>query len=204
MTQTIIKPTERQVAYLTDLTTKRQVVPGEDAATSLAKLTKWLAGPVSKADVSAAIDRNRVKPLRLQGVTMARPIPHKPQPAVPSTVLDSKYAIFTSVLENVPANWKVQEHLFIEIKEFRKKRVVRRLLGNVGGFTRNFMPADLVEEILAKLENPEFAFSASTLFGEVHQCCGTCGAALTDDVSLETKQGPICRGYWTKLKGGAA
>lgn len=203
MTQTITKPSQRSVDYLTDLVRKHQQTPGSTLEQDLAVLTKWFAQePRSQKDVSRLIDVAKAKPRRVTAtLPAASPLTAPKRVEVPDTVLDSKYAIFTAVLENIPVHWKHQEHLFVEVKKYRGKRVVRRLLGSPGGYTRQFMPNALVNELIEKLEVPEFAFSASTLYGEIHQCCGTCGAPLTDDVSLETKQGPICRGYWKKLKG---
>lgn len=206
MPQTIEKPTERQLSYLTDLVRDRVASIDGDAPSDLARLTRWLAKPRSRKEVSEMIDRMRAKPRRTAAghpaaspLTRPRPAPVQWAGPVPESVTDSKYAVYSGVLASLPEPWARQEICFFEVKKLRGRRQIRRLLGAPGGFSRSLVPAALADELYEKLADQDFALSASTLFGRVYQCCGTCGAELTDEVSRELHQGPICRKRWARI-----
>lgn len=196
MTTTAKKPaSEKSIAYLTDIVRQRDVDPGLTLEQSLIALTKWLAGGRTQAEISAMIDRNKAKPKRLVVVAPAAagaPTVYTPYPSVPDAVVSSKYAIKTELLLEVPSSWRKQEYLFFEVKQVRGRRVVRRLLGSIGAFERTLLPAALAAELFGHLGKQEVAFEAAKTFGEIYQCCGRCGAELTDDTSRERQFGPIC------------
>lgn len=197
MTTTIKRPSESSVNYLTDLVKKRQVskTGGNDVTKDLADLTRWLAGPRSQRDVSDMIDRIKTRPVRPVVAAAAASVPARftrPYPSVPTSVPDSKFAILTELLTEVPDSWRKQEYLFFEVKKLRGRRVIRRLTGAPGRFNRTALPAAAAEELLNHLENQAIAYQAAITFAEIYKVCGRCAAELTDTQSRERRLGPIC------------
>lgn len=194
MTTTLKKPSQKSLDFLTDLVRDRDVSPGKSAAQCMAELTKWLASPRSQKDVSAMIDRSMKAPKR----TVFVPTPvgastvYVPYPSVPAAVPSSKFAVLTELLTQVPDQWRKQEFLFFEVKQYRGKRVIRRLTGAPGKFNRTFLPREAATELFGHLEKEAFAYQAALTFGELYQVCGRCAAELTDDTSRERKFGPVC------------
>lgn len=200
MTQTLTRPSARSISYLTDLVRDRDVDPGSTAIESLAKLTKWLSGARSQTDVSAMIDRAKLAPRRTM-VATTTPGVYTPYPSVPATVINSKYAIMTGLLDEIPSAWRSQDYLFFEVKEYRGRRSINRLTGAPGAFNRSTIPGALASEIYRYLEQGENMFLAAKTFGIEYRCCGKCAADLTDDQSRARQFGPICWGYMEALRG---
>ncbi len=202
MTTTMTKPriAPGTVNYLTDLVRDRDVEPGKSSTECLAALTKWLAKPTTTQKMaSEMIDRNRHKPRRSIVIAAAVTPPKKTSyPEVPEVVPSSKFAVLSELLTAIPPAWGKQEYLFFEVKRLHNRRVIRRLTGNLGGFKRSTLPPDLALELYGHLSKEAFAYQASLTFGEIHECCGRCGADLTDDQSRERQFGPIC---WDLMAG---
>lgn len=194
MTTTTTKPSQKSLDFLTDLVRDRDVSHGKTAEQCLIELTKWLAAPRSQKEVSAMIDRSLKAPKR----TVFVPTPvgastvYVPYPSVPDSVPSSKFAVLTELLTQVPDQWRRQEYLFFEVKQYRGKRVIRRLTGAPGKFNRTFLPREAATELFGHLEQEAFAYQAALTFGEIYQVCGRCAAELTDDTSRERKFGPVC------------
>lgn len=193
MTTTMTPPSERSLKFLADLTSDRDVLPGQTAAEAQIRLGTWLATPRSQKDVSAMIDRALKAPRRPKTVAPAIPAAAARYASlVPDSVPNMKFAIPTMLLTGLPKGWERQEFLFVEVKKSGRKRVVRRLLGAPGHFSRVGLPFEVRESVLRLLEKQEFAASAAHKFGEVYQICKRCGAELTDDTSRARLAGPVC------------
>lgn len=186
-TSTMKKASDRSIAFLTDLVADREVQTGKTAAESQMALAKWLATPRSQKEVSALIDKALKAPKRLKPVTVRSSFVN-----IPDAVPNSKFAISTDAVVGLPEGWRRQKYLFFEVKKLRGRRVIRRLVGAPGDFSRMLVPARAAEMLLEAVSNPEFAVKSATLFGEIHDVCGVCAAPLTDDLSLERKIGPVC------------
>lgn len=185
-TSTMKKASDRSIAFLTDLVADREVQTGKTAAESQMALARWLATPRSQKEVSALIDKALKAPKRKPAKVTSYLVD------IPDTVPNSKFAISTDAVVGLPEGWRRQEYLFFEVKKLRGRRVIRRLVGAPGDFSRMLVPARAAEMLLEAVSNPEFAVKSATLFGEIHDVCGVCGAPLTDDLSLERKIGPVC------------
>lgn len=196
-TTTMKKASDRSIAFLTDLVADREVQTGKTAAESQMALAKWLATPRSQKEVSALIDKALKAPKRPKPVTVFTSLI-----SIPDSVPNSKFAISTSAVPGLPETWRRQEYLFFEVKKLRGRRVIRRLVGAPGDFSRRLLPVEAAEALLNAVSNPEFAVKSATLFGEIHDVCGVCAAPLTDDLSLERKIGPVC--FARMAKWGAA
>ncbi len=194
MTTTMKKPSQKSLDFLTDLVRDRDVSPGKTATQCLAELAHWLATPRSQKDVSAMIDRSRKAPKRsaFTPAPVGTKTVYTPYPSVPESVPSSKFAVLTELLTEIPDSWRKQELLFLEVKQYRGKRVIRRLTGAPGKFNRHFLPASLAAELFGHLERQDFAYNAAQMFGKHYTVCGRCAAELTDDMSRERLMGPIC------------
>ena len=69
--------------------------------------------------------------------------------------------------------------------------VERLLTGAPGAFSRSKLPMDVVDAVcdIVRRDPRRYADTFST----VYTCCGSCGAELTDAVSIREKLGPECR-----------
>ena len=188
-TMTTDKPTDRQIAFLLDLIVDREVDAGKNATETTIALTKWLATPRSKKDVSRLIDKALASPKR------AKPAPAAAKPTavvVPDSVPNLKFALRSELLTSIPESWKRQEFVFVEVKNFHGKRVFRRLLGAPGAFSRYPVSREVARELVGHLSNQKVALDASTAFAELYSVCKRCAAELTDDHSRLVRMGPVC------------
>jgi len=192
-------PSERATSYLTDLVRKHQAGHfGTGVEEDLRTLTHWFAQEKRTAgDVSDMIDKVKARPKRGPGPAPAPAAPAKPAvpfTPVPEVVPSSKFAILTELLTEAPDPWRKQEYLFFEVKKLPRKdaRVISRLTGAPGRFTRSRLPYGLRAELLGHLEDPAFAYQAALTFAEVYEVCGRCAAELTDTDSRERKFGLHC------------
>jgi hypothetical protein len=85
------------------------------------------------------------------------------------------------------------DKIFIEVREYRGTRYMRRLIGAPGSYTRGKMPFDAVR-LLADAIRVVTPLKATQAYGALYSCCSVCGAELTDDTSVALKLGPVCRG----------
>lgn len=104
---------------------------------------------------------------------------------------NSKYALETAALlpylvsENVSGDL-----LFVEVREFKGRKYVRRLHGAPGSFTRTrFSVEDGLQVVSAIAANPA---AAALAFSVAYTCCACCLAPLTDEESRARGMGPIC------------
>jgi hypothetical protein len=205
-TATTAKPriSAGSLSYIRDIVKNREVMAGESAEDASVRLEAWLANPgTTQKAVSEMIDRNKTKPRRSVKVASVTGPAFKAArfTPVPEIVKDSKYAIVTEILTDAPDRIRRQTHLFVEVKVFRKRRVIRQLIGSPGSFDRWFLPAEVQNQVLAILSDEETAYKAMVKFGELYSVCGRCSAELTDDQSRERKIGPVC---WKQIAGWRA
>ena len=83
------------------------------------------------------------------------------------------------------------DYIFVVVAEYMGTRYMRKLLGNLGGFTRvklSYRDARAVADLLS-IDPLTFIQK----FGELHSVCGKCGAELTDEKSRGFGFGPDCR-----------
>lgn len=176
--------TERQVAFINSLASERVVPAG------LAETLKRGAQFLTRAGASQAIETLLAQP-RATRVAFE----DSPERAEARELLEalpkSKYAIPAFHLEGALADYKLEgDLLFLEIREYRNVRYLRRLTGSVGDFTRSRLSVRDALAVLRVLSGG--AREYIRLFGEHFTCCGRCGAPLTTDRSRELYLGPDC------------
>jgi hypothetical protein len=112
-----------------------------------------------------------------------------------SSVEKSKYAIPVSELILDFFDEKIDNDLlFVEVKNSMYGLQIRRLHGSVGSFSRTRLSRTDSLSILRHIAQDTYKYAR--LFGEHYQCCGRCGADLTDDLSRKFQMGPTCRKVW--------
>lgn len=176
--------TERQAAFINVLREERDTTGilhppvvslsrkgASDLIDSLLRAPKKLSADADSASCAA------ITPL-----TAALAETPKSKYAIPAEEIDLSLSV------NTPINGDM---LFLEVREYRDRRYMRRLTGSVGGFTRWKIttPDQLV--ILNIINSDPYKYTK--LFGEHYACCGSCGAELTDQRSRELQLGPECR-----------
>jgi hypothetical protein len=183
---TFFEATPKQIQFITDLIEKKNL---GDTAKAITVLTKIAANKLEKQEASKLIDELIAAPVRVTSTppaTMAGKLQNllgevpKAKYAVPMDEID------LGIDENVNG-----DILFIEVREYMNVLYMRRLHGAPGNFNRSklsFKDTELLINLVKK--NP---LKYTQLFGEVHKCCGKCGADLTDQLSRELKLGPRCR-----------
>lgn len=181
---TEIYATERQVAFINSLASERVVPAG------LAESLKRGAQFFSRADASNVIETLLAQP-RAERVSFA----DSPERAEARELLEalpkSKYAVPAFHLVGALADYKLEgDLLFLEIREYRGVRYLRRLTGSVGDFTRSRLSVRDALAVLRVLSGG--AREYIRLFGEHFTCCGKCGAPLTDPESRARYLGPDC------------
>lgn len=183
---TFFEASPKQIQFITDLIDKKNLGETARAVTVLAKIAD---NKLDKQEASKLIDELIVaKPLVTATSTMSAAgklqnllgeVP-KAKYAVPMDEID------LAIDENVNG-----DILFVEVREYMNVLYMRRLHGSPGSFNRSklsFKDTELLINLVKK--NP---LKYTQLFGEVHSCCGKCGAELTDQISRDLKLGPRCR-----------
>ena len=176
--------TERQVAFITTLASERVVPEG------LAETLKRGAHFLTRAGASQVIETLLAQP-RATRVAFE----DSPERAEARELLaglpKSKYAIPAFHLVGALSDYKLEgDLLFVEIREFRGTRYLRRLTGAPGDFVRSRLTVRDALAVLRVLEGGAREYIRK--FGEHFVCCGKCGAPLTDPESRERFLGPDC------------
>lgn len=183
---TFFEASPKQISFIKDLIDRKNL---NDTAKALTVLAKIAANKLDKTEASQLIDELIKAPVRVTS-TPAATSAGKLQ-AILAEVPKAKYAIPMDEID-LGIDEKVNgDILFIEVREYMNVLYMRRLHGAPGNFNRsklNFKDTELLIELVKK--NP---LKYTQLFGEVHKCCGKCGAELTDQLSRELKLGPRCR-----------
>jgi hypothetical protein len=109
-----------------------------------------------------------------------------------SAVPMSKYAIPTSELMLDMLKKPVHGDLvFLEVKEYKGKVYMKKLFGAPGAFSRVRPDVEDALAFVGIIKTDPYKYTK--LFAEHYQCCGKCGAELTDPKSRELMLGPECR-----------
>lgn len=184
---TFFEASPKQIQFITDLIEKKNLGDTAKAMTVLAKIADK---KLDKQEASKLIDELIAAPVRVTSSASTPSAASKMQTLL-SEVPKAKYAvpmdeIDLAIDENVNG-----DILFVEVREYMNVLYMRRLHGSPGYFNRSklsFKDTELLINLVKK--NP---LKYTQLFGEVHKCCGKCGADLTDQLSRELKLGPRCR-----------
>lgn len=167
---------EAQTTFIAALLEK-QDVPDQLSAAIAA------AGPLTKLSASIIISTLLKLPVKPRPVVAFVPVAEPVLEGLPY----SKYAVPTLELSGISD----QELLFVEIKEYRNRVYMRKLVGAPGRFNRLRLAPAVVAEIAAVIAKDPLHYSQ--LFGKHYQVCGRCAAELTDEISRAHFLGPTCR-----------
>lgn len=183
---TFFEATPAQVSFIKDLIEAKNV--GETGRAKIV-LRQIEEGKLDKKEASKIIDELKVLPVQKT---------FTPKGAAATTMQEllalvpkSKYAISMDELDLALEETVNGDTIFVEIKEYMNSLYIRRLHGSVGGFTRTKLSFNDARAIVAVLKKEPVKYVQ--LFGELHKCCGKCGADLTDEISRALKIGPKCR-----------
>lgn len=169
--------TPAQTSFLRDLFAKR-VVPADLAGTDLAALTKQ--------EASMLITRLKTAPYT----------PTAPAAGTPNLlagVRKASYALLADPIALALTGWDLGKNdlVFVEVKEYKGTRYMRRLTGNAGGFLRTRLNSNDTKVIVdAILADPD---AAILRFSKHYEMCAKCHAELTDPTSRAIGLGPTCR-----------
>ena len=177
MTTVMFGPSEKQVAFIKNLLAERDL--DEDVAQQhLANLPT-----MDKATASKLIDALIKLPVVRRSSILQTELSALPK---------SKYAVPVEEFELANLDVKLHGDLgFFEVREYMGNLYMRQLTGSIGGFNRIKLSNDDTVKI-AKIISRDPKWYA-VRFGIEYQCCGSCGAELTDPVSRELQLGPECR-----------
>ena len=185
--------TERQLSYLDDLvekravpqymaddyTAKRSVLRKKQASTLIDVMLKF---PIRKTDVRDMPSEKMSERQKLLAELLNEM----------ETFPQAKYAIPAEELMMDLLKKPIRnDHVFCELKEYRGKLHFRQLHGAPGSFSRSTFPVEdsLVFARIIKRD----PYKYTRIFADIYQCCGKCGADLTDEISRSLRLGPICR-----------
>lgn len=181
---TEIYATERQVAFINSLASERVVPEG------LAETLKRGVHFLTRAGASQAIETLLAQP-RATRVAFEETPERVEARELLAGLPKSKYAIPAFHLVGALADYRLDgDLLFVEIREYRGVRYLRRLTGAPGDFLRSRLSVRDALAVLRVLEGGAREYIRK--FGEHFVCCGKCGAPLTDPESRERFLGPDC------------
>lgn len=171
----------KQAEFLKDLLNKRQVpvsvremIEGDRVMTSM--------------EASLAISTLLAMPRVVQFVeNIERDALAIALAAVPT----SRYALNTVGMKVLPTINADQPLLFLELREYRGRRKLLRLVGAPGDFLRYSIPTSVALSLLEVIARDPRA--AAQRFGAHYSVCGKCAAPLTDEESRRQSLGPVCR-----------
>ncbi len=197
MTSTYAPASEKQIKFLDDLVNNREV-PREMVSAYLAeKETLDIKKASSLIGLFLGYPKMVVQPTLpspafAELVKKAEPNLYGELIGALQGIPKSKYAIPVSELMTDLLKDKVHGDLvFVEVKEYMKKTYIKKLYGSVGAFTR-VRPAVEDALVFVRIITTD-PYKYTKLFAEHYQCCGKCGAELTDPKSRELMLGPECR-----------
>lgn len=174
---------EKQIAFLHTLADERVATESQSAA-----LARMFSQGATSTEASLAI-------------TTLLSAPRKARQAVAFTgarvgvladVPLSKYALPADDVRDFIPDIAVGSNdlVFVEVREFKGTRYMRRLAGSVGDFTRIKISPRAVESVAGLIKRD--APAAAKRFAEHYSVCAVCSAELTDRVSRERGIGPVC------------
>lgn len=185
--------TPRQRDFV-DTLLRERVVPDAVSAMVQEVMSRADASPAMGGPISQIIDQ--LKKLPRKGDAVAAPAAGAPVGGGGgfwSGIEKAKYAI---PREDLPLGDAAlacggNDHLFVEVREYKGHTYMRQLHGSPGSFVRSRLTSRAVADAAAVLRGNCLTYTQ--IFGELYACCGVCGAELTDPVSRDLKLGPECR-----------
>lgn len=183
---TFFEATAKQIWFIENLIEKKNV--GE---TMLAKqtLAKIADNKLEKQEASKLIDE-LISMTPLKSSTSA-PSAASVMQNLLAEVPKAKYAIPMDEIDLAIEEKVNGDILFVEVREYMNTLYMRRLHGSPGYFNRTKLSTNDIKLVIELVKKNPLKYTQ--LFGEVHKCCGKCGADLTDQLSRELKLGPRCR-----------
>lgn len=179
---TTVPATDKQTGFISKLLTEKKLT-----VTTVASINAELGAGISKMRASNLISYLLKQPRATVALTVAAPSPLDGLP-------HSRYALDTDLLRLTLTSVAIDTNdtLFVEIREYKGRTYMRRLVGNPGDFLR-FRVSREDERVIADAirVNP---LEAAQRFGERFAVCGKCGAPLTDEESRRLSLGPVCKG----------
>jgi hypothetical protein len=196
-TSTYAPASEKQIKFLDDLVKNREV-PREMVSAYLAeketldiKKASSLIG-LFLGYPKVVVQPTLPSPAFAELVKKAEPNLYGELIGALQGVPKSKYAIPVSELMTDLLKDAVHGDLvFLEVREYMNKTYMKKLYGSVGAFTR-VRPAIEDALVFVKIIKAD-PYKYTKLFAEHYQCCGKCGAELTDPKSRALMLGPECR-----------
>ena len=210
--------TAKQVKFLRNLATERDWSKLDVVKVRLIK-TVVRAETNEDGTLAIFVPRKDVSPvinslLGCPKIEVAAPAPAPGKPAAELSWAETK-AHALALLAEVPASYKGIKYavpntdknsqsafVFYEVREFKGKRYLNRLLGAPGDWNRKFVSykdyAGIVERIktAAYVTNEDEALTgpmaAAARFSDMFTICACCGAKLSNGKSIAQKFGPIC------------
>lgn len=185
--------TERQLSYLDDLVEKRAVPMNmvDDYKAKRPVLRKKQASTLIDVMLKFPIRKTDVRNMPAEQMSERQKLLAELLNEM-ETFPQAKYAIpaeelMVDLLKKPIKN----DYIFCELKEYRGKLHFRQLHGAPGSFSRSTFPVEdsLVFTRIIK-QDP---YKYTRIFADIYQCCGKCGAELTDETSRALRLGPICR-----------
>ncbi len=171
--------TQKQQDFILSLLDGRQV--HEDFLVELNSAWETL----TVANASSVIDTLKGMPFKKKSALVVTP-------SALAELPKSFYAISAHTANLVLKDEVVDnDYLFVVVAEYMGTRYMRKVLGNVGGFTRVKMSPRDARAVADLLATEPMMFIQK--FGELHKVCGKCGAELTDEKSRAFGFGPDCR-----------
>lgn len=183
---TFFEASPKQIQFITDLIEKKNL---GDTAKALTVMAKIAANKLDKQEASKLIDELIAAPVRVTSTPPATAA-GKLQNLL-GEVPKAKYAIPMDEIDLGIEETVNGDILFIEVREYMNVLYMRRLHGAPGNFNRSKLSFKDTELLVNLVKKDPLKYTQ--LFGEVHKCCGKCGAELTDQISRELKLGPRCR-----------
>jgi len=197
MTSTFTPASERQLDYIDDIIKMRDVPQGLINLYTIKKAEGGISKDIASSFISAFLKAPLLSTARTAANFSERDEKMKELMNFVADMPEAKYAIPAEELMMDMLKRPIKNNLvFCELKKYRGRLHFRQLHGAPGHFSRSFFP---VEDALvfAKIVKRD-PYRYTRIFADHYQCCGRCGAELTDEISRETRLGPTCRGYFGK------
>ena len=182
--------TVKQLQFIESLISERDV-----SATLRAQImeicTRPDASPAMGGPVSQVIDQLKAMPRKNAGGQTATA---RVNPLVAAGIPCARYVIERSeVAIDGHGAFGGQPVIFLEVREFKSTRYMRKLVGAPGSYTRAKVTIAERDALVAALVavTPRVA---TRRYSELYSICSVCGSELTDETSRALGLGPVCRG----------
>lgn len=183
--------TEAQLKYLDDLVAKNDVPLELEEYYGVARPSLTIK------EASELIDAAKKCPTKQDAAQGVKKEQIEQLIGALGAVPNSKYAIpVEEVMSDLLDDQIHGDLIFLEVKEYIKKPHMKKLIGSVGSFTRVQVPVRDALTFVSIISKDPYKYTR--IFAEHYQCCGKCGAELTDPKSREVMLGPDCRRVFGK------